>query len=169
MDRSIFTNLAVALILILVQVLICNHIMLFNVAVAFVFIYVIVSMPMSMKVDWLLTIAFFMGLLVDMFSDTAGLNALACTVLAFVRRPVLYAYISKDDHTKAVTPTVRSLGFSVYAKYLFTLSLIYCALVFILEFFSYAAFREIAIMTGASSLFTFLTLLALDSLIVAKQ
>lgn len=63
-------NVILLIVLVTAQVLICNHIMLFNVATPFIFIYLIVSLPMDLKTDWLLTWAFAAGLLVDLFSDT---------------------------------------------------------------------------------------------------
>ena len=113
MDKDFLINLTIAIVLVLTQVLICNHIFIFNVAMAFVFIYVIIRMPMDMKTDALLTWAFVCGLLVDMFSDTPGVNSLACTVLAMVKRPCMYAYVPRDDRTKSITPSIKELGFAM--------------------------------------------------------
>lgn len=169
MGRHILMNVILLIVLVTAQVLICNHIMLFNVATPFIFIYLIVSLPMNLKTDWLLTWAFVAGLLVDLFSDTPGLNALACTMLAVAKRPVLYAYIPRDDHTKNVVPSLYSLGFAVYAKYLLTMSAIYCALVFTIEYFNFAAVKDIVIMSVSSAFFTFFLLLATDSLIISRR
>ncbi len=169
MNKNFIYNLMIMIVLVIAQVLICNHIMLFNMAAAFVFIYIIISLPMNLKTDSLLTWAFLAGLTVDIFSDTLGLNSLACTVLAMVKRPVLFAYIPRDDHTKNVVPSLHSLGFSVYAKYLVTMAALYCAMVFTIEYFSFAAVKEIVIMTAASTVFTASVLLAVDCLIISKR
>lgn len=168
MSKNIITYTAIALCLIIIQVLICNHIMLFNIAMAFVFIYIIIMLPMDTNTNWLLTCAFTAGLLVDIFSDTPGLNSLACTLLAILKRPVLFAYIPKDDRTKNIEPSLSSLGFGVYGKYLFTMTVLYCFFVFTIEYFNFAAIREILIMTMASTIFTFAVILGIDSLIVKK-
>ena len=169
MDRNLFINILILIGLVIIQVLACNHIMLFHVAMAFVFIYVIIRLPMDLNVNWVLTWAFLAGLLVDIFSDTLGVNALACTILAIVRKPMLYAYVPRDDRTKNIEPSLRELGFSVYGKYLFSLSLIYCFLVFTIEYFNFADVKDIVIMTAASAVFTFIILLGLDSLIVTNR
>lgn len=168
MVKNIIINIGITLCLILVQVLICNHIMLFNVAMAFIFIYILISLPMNMNTNYLLTWAFLAGFIVDLFSDTPGVNALSCTLLAMAKRPVLYAYIPKDDRTKDIEPSLSTLGFAVYGKYLFTMVAIYCFLVFAIEYFSFAGIKEIVILAGASTLFTFVLLLGIDSLIVKK-
>lgn len=169
MNKSVLFNIALLLGLILVQVLICNHIMLFNVATFFVFIYVIIRLPMGLDTNWLLTWAFVGGLLVDMFSDTPGVNALSCTLLAMLKRPALYAYVPKDDRTKDIVPSIANLGFGVYGKYLFTMTAIYSLLAFAIEYFNFADVKEIVIMSAASCVATFLVLLGIDSLIVSKS
>lgn len=169
MDNTYVYNVLILACLILVQVLVCNQIVLFNVAMAFIFIYVIIRLPMDLSPNWLLTWAFLSGLLVDIFSDTPGVNSLACTLLAMLKRPMLFAYVPKDDRTKNISPSLATLGFSVYGKYLFSMTLVYCLLVFSIEYFNFADVKEIAIMSATSAAFTFLILLGVDSLIVPHR
>lgn len=124
---------------------------------------------MDLSVNWLLTWAFLSGLTVDVFSDTPGVNALACTLLAMLKRPMLYAYVPRDDRTKDIVPTLSSLGFAVYGKYLFSMSVVYCILAFSIEYFNFADVKEIVIMSAASAALTFLILLGVDSLIVTHR
>jgi len=169
MDRKLLNNIIVFIFLILAQVLICNHIRLFNVAMPFVFIYYILRMPMSTKTNILLTWAFCGGFLVDIFSDTLGLNSLSATLLAMAKRPLLYAYIPRDDRTKDISPSIGSMGFIDYSKFLMSMSLLYCFLVFSIEYFNFADVKEIVIMSASSALFTFLLLLGIDSIVVTKR
>lgn len=48
-------------ILVLAQVIVFNHICLFNVAVPLVFIYLLVRLPITLSVNWMLTIGFFLA------------------------------------------------------------------------------------------------------------
>ncbi|MBR2084353.1 MAG: rod shape-determining protein MreD [Muribaculaceae bacterium] len=68
--------------------LVCNKIVLWGVAMPVVFIYLILRLPVNLHGGWVLTIAFFSGLIIDIFDNTPGMNALACTLMAAVRRPV---------------------------------------------------------------------------------
>ena len=166
-DLIIFASLFVGLIL--VQILIFNHISLFNVAFPIIFIYFIIRLPISLNKSYLFTLSFFLGFIVDVFSDTLGVNSLACTLLAAVKRPVFYAYVDKDDKTKTITPTMSNLGILPYSKYLISMVAIYCLLAFTIEYFSFADVKELVILTASSCLFTFLTLLAIDCLIIYKS
>lgn len=169
MSKDILQFSILFIVMLMVQVLICNHICIFNVAVPIIFIYFIVRLPMNIGKGLLFTLAFLMGLGVDIFADTAGVNALACTLLAAVRRPVFYAYVDRDDKTKNVTPSISTLGVATYCKYLVTMVGIYSLLVFTIEYFNFAEVKEIVIMASASTLLTFIMLLAIDSLIIRKS
>ncbi|MDE6811565.1 MAG: rod shape-determining protein MreD [Muribaculaceae bacterium] len=165
MNRSLIILAFLFPVLILMQVLIFNHIMLFNLAVPFVFIYFIVRFPIGVSGSWAITFAFIMGLIVDIFSDTLGVNALACTILAGVKPSVFYAYVPRDDKTKNIVPTISSVGWQNYSKYLITLTTIFCLLEFGIEYFSYASLQDIILMAVASSLLTFIVILGIDSLL----
>ena len=124
---------------------------------------------MSMGLSSLFTISFLLGLCIDIFSDTPGVNALACTLVAAVKRPVFYAYIDKDDHTKRIIPSVSTMGLGKYSKYLLTMTVIYCLLLFSIEYFNFADVKDIVILTGASALLSFIILLATECLIFSKS
>ena len=153
----------------LVQVLIFNRIALFHVAIPIVFIYFIIRLPINLKLPYVFTFAFLLGLLIDIFSDTPGVNALACTLIAAIRKPIYYAYMAKDDITTRLTPGISTMGILDYSKYLLTFVVIYCLLAFSIEYFSFADVKGVVILTAASAAITFVILLATDSLIPVKS
>lgn len=169
MNKDVIKFAALFIIMLLVQVLICNHIAICNMAVPIIFIYFIIRLPISLGKGLLFTLSFIMGLMVDIFADTLGVNALSCTLLAGLKSPVFYAYVAKDDKNKSITPSASTLGIGTYCKYLVTMVCLYCFMVFTIEYFNFAEIKEIVIMSAASSLLTFLMLLAIDSLIIENR
>lgn len=169
MNKDVIVFTLLFIIMLVVQVLICNHIAIFNVAVPIIFIYFIIRLPISLGKGGLFTLSFLLGLCVDIFSDTPGINALACTLLSGLKRPVFYAYIAKDDKTKILTPSISSMGVAVYCKYLVTMVGIYCLLAFSIEYFNFADVKEIVILAASSSALTFICLLAIDCLMISKS
>lgn len=165
MARIFLKYIFMFIVLVLVQVLLCNHLVLFRVAVPFLFIYFIISLPMNLPRNWLLTLSFLIGFCVDIFSDTPGVNSLACTILAILKTPVFYAYVPHDDKAKVMHPTIATLGWPAYSKYLMTMSMVYCLLAFSIEYFSFSNVKDIVIASAASGLFTFVINLALGSLL----
>lgn len=166
--RTLIDFAILFVVLIGVQVLIFNHIVLFNTAVPIVFIYFLIRLPESVNLNLQLTLAFLMGLTVDIFSDTPGVNAIGCTVTAMCRRPLLHAYVQKDVDTTGMVLTLRNLGPVVYMKYLLTVTAIYCLIVYSVEYFSFVSIWVILLKIAASALLSFLLLLSVDSIMVSR-
>lgn len=165
MDKSFISYILLFVILVLVQILLLNHIVLFNSAVCLIFIYFLIKLPLGISPNLLLTLGFILGLSVDILSDTPGLNALCCTILASLKKPVFFAYEQHDDQKRNISPSIGSMGFFNFSKYVFSLSAIYCLMSFFVEFVNYSDVVEILIKAGSSTAFTFLVILAVDSLI----
>ncbi|MCM1153255.1 MAG: rod shape-determining protein MreD [Muribaculum sp.] len=169
MNKEITVYAVIFIVLVLLQVLIFNHIAVFNIAVPFVFILFIIRLPIALRLNWLYTFSFLLGLFVDIFSDTPGVNSLSCTLLAALKRPVFYAYVTRDDKTQDITPTITTLGWSTFSKYVLTMTAIFCLINFSIEYFSFASVKDIAIITGASTILSFLLIMAADSLIATQR
>ncbi|MDE5997402.1 MAG: rod shape-determining protein MreD [Muribaculaceae bacterium] len=165
MDKSFISYILLFVILVLIQVLLLNHIVLFNCAVCLIFIYFLIKLPINLSPNILLTLGFILGLSVDILSDTPGLNALCCTILASLKKSVFYAYEQHDDQKRNISPSIGTMGFLNFSKFVFSLSAIYCLLAFFVEFVNFTDVVQILIKAGASTAFTFLVILAVDSLI----
>lgn len=163
--RHILDIFLLIVILLLIQVLICNQIALFNVAVPFVYIYVVIRLNLGIGSNALFTVAFLTGAAVDIFSDTLGMNSTACLLLAVLKRPILLAYTQRDDESLKLTPGIYSMGIWDYSKYLSTMVLAYCLIYFGIEFFSLAYAGQIFLMGLSSAAITFCILLGIDSLL----
>lgn len=164
MSANIIRYLFLSVLMVLLQVVVFNHIHLFGIAIPLVFIYVIIKLPLSLSTVWSLTIAFLLGLSVDIFSNTPGMNALACTVLAFVRRPVLSLYLPHGDDYVADEPSMRSFGVGLFVRYALSLVLLYSILLFVIESFALFDITYMVLRIIGSTLLTFVLILCIDSL-----
>lgn len=169
MTHTIIRYFFLFIVCILLQALIFNKIILFHIAVPLVFIYFLIRLPIDIKLPFLFTLAFLLGIIIDIFSDTPGVNALACTLIAAIRKPIFFAYMDRDDVTSRLTPGVSTMGIVEYSKYLFTFVVIYSLLVFSIEYFSFADVKSIVILSAGSSIFTFIILLSADCLIPVRS
>lgn len=164
MAKEILKYLMLFVVLVIAQVVVFNHLCLFNVAVPLVFIYFIIKLPVNLPVNWAMTVAFLLGLTVDIFSNTQGMNALACTIIAAMRLPLLRLYFPREEDLTNPEPSIHNLGPAVYMKYLITVVAIYCAIFFAIEAFTFFNWPLMLMRIGASTLLTFVILLAFDSL-----
>ncbi|WP_298663374.1 rod shape-determining protein MreD [uncultured Barnesiella sp.] len=152
------------IVMVLLQVTIGNDIHLFGVAIPFFYIYFILRLPLSLSINWTLTLAFVLGLTIDIFSNTPGMNALACVVMAALRKPVLNLYTPRGEDYAEAIPSIRSFGMSLYVRYLLTLSLCFCVVLFLVESLSLLNVGRLILRVVASTALTFLVVLGMDSL-----
>ncbi len=169
MPKLIINNILLFIVLVVAQSVIFNNLVLFNSAVALVFLYMIIQLPVTLSTNATMTIAFVLGLSVDIFQDTPGLNAMACTLVAFMRRPIFHLYVPRDEELSGKRVCINSLGTDAYLKYMGTMVVLYCALYFTLEALTYMDIQRLLIRIAASSVFTFIVLYAIDSLTLTRR
>ena len=157
------------LLLVPAQSIVFNRMVLFDVAVPIVFIYLIIYLPVTLGTNLSTLLGFASGMLVDVFCDTPGLNALGCTVLSFIRKPTFHLYVSYDDDLAGRSPSARTMGASSFMKYMGTMALIYCVMVFTVEAFQFFNFRLLILRIVASAVYTFILLYALDALLFRSR
>ncbi len=162
MGKSTLNYIILFFVLIITQVVICNNVCLFNVAVPIVFIYLIVRLPLTMNINIVLTVSFFIGLLIDMFSNTQGMHALSCTILAFIRRPILRLYVPREEDIADGEISIKSVGASPYFKYLLTFVLTYCVIVFTIESLSFFNILRLLSQIIFSTILSFVIILGID-------
>ena len=68
-------------LLILLQVLLFNQISVFGLATPFLYIYFILKLPVGRNVFFVIIMGFLMGLIIDIFLNTPGINAAATTLV----------------------------------------------------------------------------------------
>ena len=157
------------IILVLVQVLVCNNISIFNVATPFIFIYIIARLPINTNINLMMTISFFTGLIVDIFSNTQGMNALACTLLGTIRNPIIALYVTRKEEITDPIPSIRSLGIGVYMKYLVSIVLFYCCIITAIELFSVRNILSALLRIVGSTAISFIILLGIDSIVNTRN
>lgn len=169
MSKTIVTLLLLYLVLMPAQAIFFNHLVLFNIAVPLVFIYLIITLPVTFSANLAMTIGFLTGLTIDILSDTPGVNALGCTLLAFVRRPVFHLYVASDIDLAEQRPSPKTMGTAAFLKYALTMVIIYCLTVFAVEALQIFSLRLFLLRVGASSLFTFIIIYAIAALTSSRR
>ena len=103
--------------LVLLQVLILNNVHIAGYATPFLYIYLILKFESDTPRNALMLWAFFLGLAVDVFSDTPGMNAAATVLLAFLRPTFLRLFVPRDT-LDTLVPAIRTMGILPFLKYL---------------------------------------------------
>ena len=124
-----------AVFVILLQILMCNRIALWGIATPFVVVYLFLKIPSGLKPHFLMTVSFFIGLLIDVFTNTLGVYALASVTVAFLHNPLLARLQYRDRGEESFVPSFDSLGLWGYMLYTFVLTFVFCTVLFCAESF----------------------------------
>ena len=126
-------------------------------------------LPLTMNQNWMMIIGFIAGLIIDIFSDTAGMNALACTILSAIRNSIVKLYVTHEDEITDPNPSVDTLGPVTFIKYLFTMTFVYCLTITFIEAFTLRNALLSVYRAIGSTLLSFVIIWGVDALINAKQ
>ena len=149
--------------LVLFQALVLNQMHIGGYATPFFYIYFILKFNSRISRNNLMLWAFALGLTVDMFSNTPGMNAVAVTCLAFFRAPLI-RLITLRDMDEGFRPGVKALGFSSFFRYSLLTTSLFCTILLLIDTFSF--FNPLVLIGKilTSVLSTMLCILCMESL-----
>ena len=137
MNRLIYQHIFRFIFLVLIQVYVLNNIVFMGYLNPYLYILFILLLPLETP-KWLLLIsAFFLGLSVDYFSNTIGLNIAATLLVAYVRPGLINLISPKMDLGQGVKIGIRDLGFGWFFMYSTILIVIHHICLFLLETFRF--------------------------------
>ena len=152
MNNVVGKNSIRFILLLLVQVIICNHINFFGYINPYIYIIFIFLFPIRDSRVVLLLVSFLLGLFVDMFSDSGGVHAAASVCLAYAR-PILlkssFGMLYEHHSIKFSTTEIGSL-----ITYITFGAILHHLILFTFEIFNISDILLILKKTLFSSIFT---------------
>ncbi|WP_460189279.1 rod shape-determining protein MreD [Urechidicola sp. KH5] len=143
--------------LVLLQVLLLNNINLFNYLNPYIYILFVLIYPLKKEGGFFLILSFVLGLTIDFFSNSGGINAAATLFIAYIRIPVLNKILNKSDFDLQ-SFKLKNLSISKMLSYIFVMTFIHHFILYSLEYFSFSNFSKIITTTILSTIFTVLIL-----------
>lgn len=119
---------------VLLQVVVFNQLHLFG-GIALIYLLPLIKMPVQMNRSLQILLGFICGLVIDIFSNTLGMNALVCTLVMWLRMPILHMLIVADE-LKTGFPSASKIGLLVFLRYAFSIVLTYALALYLIESFS---------------------------------
>lgn len=152
MNNVVLKNTFRFVFLILLQVLLLNNINFSGYINPYLYILFIILFPFNGNQTLFILLSFLLGLGVDIFEDSGGINAAACLVIAYIR-PVILRFsfgISYDYQTIKFSNTPQGSRLS----YVVILVFIHHFVLFTLEFFNFTNLTLLIKKTFFSGIFT---------------
>ena len=152
MNNVTVTHIIRLISLLLVQVIICNHINFLGYINPYIYIVFIFLFPIRDNRLVLLLISFLLGMLVDLFSDSGGVNAAAALCLAYTRPIILKSSFGMLYEHQSIKFSSTELGSLI--TYITIGTLLHHLILFSLEIFNVSNILLILKKTLFSSIFT---------------
>jgi len=138
---------------------------------SYVYVGFLLTLSPSISKSRLLIVAFFVGLMIDLFEYSPGIHASACVLLAFVR-PYLVSLLAArnnidEDEIREIS--IREMSFSVFSGYSFLLILLHHLAVFLLEAWTSKLLWLSLQKTFFSSIFTFISVILIQYLFFTSR
>lgn len=156
-------RIAVFITLCLVQVLILNHIHMWNCMTPLLNVYFVLTFSRNSRQWSTLLWCFALGLCIDIFANTPGVAAASMTLVAAMQPYILNLFIQRDNQ-EDIKPSVNTLGFSRYSYYALITVFVYCTCFFTLETFTFFDWQQWLMNIGGSIIPTMALILAVDNL-----
>jgi rod shape-determining protein MreD len=145
-NKFIFTNSIRLVLLIALQVLLLNELP-FGSAYLMIYPMAIMLLPVSSPRLVVLFLAFFTGLIIDIFSNGGGLHTASLTAVGYLRIYILDTFQPRSGWDKLDVPNLSQQGVNWFFYYSLIFFTIHHLIYFFLEVFSFANFFSTIIKT----------------------
>jgi len=152
----------------LIQILFLNRISLFGYVTPLFYIWLIVKFDSYMKRSGMLLWAFFLGLVLDMFSGTPGLNAASATLLAMVQPGIVKMFVQTERYEQ-LFPGSATMGGRPFAGYLLIMTVVHHTVYFILRSIPLGDWSVLVLKVVFSTLLTFIFMIVAERLTLSSS
>jgi rod shape-determining protein MreD len=138
----LLTNTIRFVVILLLQVLVFTNVGISGYIYPAFYVYFILLLPFE-TAGWVMLIsAFAMGIGVDLFTNSLGINAAASVFTAFVRPAVIRILRSTREYEPGIAPGIKDLGFRWFFMYATILVLMHHTVLFLVEAFTFDDFLQ---------------------------
>jgi hypothetical protein len=120
-------------IYLILQIVVIRNFVFFDVAFCFVYIACILLLPDEIDPIWVILISFLIGLLVDIFYNTAGIHASASVLIGYLRGYIIKFLFPTKGVENEVVITLKDMGAERFVRYVAVLTLVHHSMLFFVE------------------------------------
>jgi rod shape-determining protein MreD len=163
MSNPRIRQLLLFFLLVFLQVWLFNKIHLWGFATPLVYIYFIIKLPVEMNRNLVLLLSAFLGLIIDLFTSTLGVNMLATIVVGFSRAGFLKLFAPRDLF-EFYSPSFSTFGRILFLRYTYLTILLHQIVLFSVESFSLFDPVTLILRIAGSFILTTLLIIAFESI-----
>jgi hypothetical protein len=158
MNRNIAFHIINFVLFFGVQVLLLRNLSLFHFGFFYAYLGFLLAMPYDQNKIVGLLIGFASGALMDVFYQTGGVHAAACTLMMFTRPYLLNIISPRGGFELGMKMTVGELGLPWYLMYSGILVFVHHLLLFTLDVFDFAYLSQVMLYTLLSTVMSVISI-----------
>ncbi len=166
---SIIAQVFYFLIYVLLQVVLMQNVVLFDVAFCFLYIGFLLLLPFEAGAVRLMILGLLMGLCVDIFYNSFGIHAAASVFIMYLRPHVVSVLAPRGGYETGMTPKLKIMGVEWFAAYSLILIFLHHLVLFFVEAGGFEMFFYTLIKVVASTIFTFVVILIIQYLFYSSK
>jgi hypothetical protein len=157
-------------VFIVLQVYLLNQIPhLHRFIVPYIYYLFILWLPFTLSRMGLMFVAFITGITLDAFTNSPGLHAAACVLIAYLRPFVISVLTPKDtSEFNYREPSPRSMGWTPYLVYVFILTLFHHGYMVFLEWLSFGTFLQFLVKVASTTAISMVLIIIIELLFPRK-
>jgi len=156
------------IIFVMFQALVIDNMLLFGVMTPFIYLYAILKFPFDMKRTHIILLSFCLGLIIDVFSNTFGMHAAACSFIGFIRTPLLERFSELKEIPDRSIPSYRLMGFVKFFYYTLILVTLHHIILFSIDSFGFYRPIQLILRISSSILLTSLLVFIVEAFNLRK-
>lgn len=165
---SVIKQSLLFLLLVFLQVCLFRNIHLFGYAMPLLYIYFVMQLAVNMNRNFVLILSSFIGLCVDIFNHTLGLNMFSCVIVGFLRFYLL-KLLMPNNLLENYCPSLITFGKFGFLYYSTLITLLHQIILFTTESFSLFDPWSLIFHIIGSVILTMLLIFAFDRLLSTKK
>ena len=156
------------LLLLVIQVLVLKHIVVYEYAFCFAYVMLLLMIPMEASPIAQLLTGFAIGIMVDVFYNTIGMHAAASVLMVYVKMHWMKLLTPSGGYDIGTRLNMRTQGLQWFLLYSFPLIFIHALSLFIIEAGGFNLIGLTLVKGIYSALFTMVMILVLQYLFYKK-
>ncbi|MDR3137928.1 MAG: rod shape-determining protein MreD [Tannerellaceae bacterium] len=116
MVNRVSSSVFVFVFCVALQAFIFSQVYILRVITPFFYLYFLLKLPFGLARSYVLLLGFLIGWVIDLFGNTSGMHAAACTVAGFVRPYIISGLFEKNLPDESI-PSYQNFGYKRFILY----------------------------------------------------
>ena len=168
MTRDLISYFIRFSLLIIVQIFLLNNVLFSGLLNPYLYVYFLIVLPVDFSPNIGLFVAFAMGIIIDMFSQTMGMHTISAVFLAYARPYILRYMAPRDGYEFSRNVSIKQMGWLWFLTFSGLMVFLHHFVLFFIESFRMSGLGYTMLKAVGSSLLT-LTLIIIVQLLFTRS